>query len=400
MNSIFIADAQVFTGTGAVLARAHVLIEEKRIAAVGPNLTRPAGARVIDAGGQFLLAGFIDVHTHLALPAVPERPEPHPDVPFHAVRAAREKLASGVTTVRDVGGNNHADLALKRAILRGDTPGPRLFASGRAIVPTGGHIHYFCEEADGVDAVTRAVRRQVKAGADWVKLMISGGIANVEEHPDQMAYSRDEIRAAVETARELGRRVAVHAYPSRAIRIAAELGVATIEHAVELDDAALDTVKRHETFIVPTHAVYHRLAQNPDGKWPQLVPIAQRVYERKTPCLRRAIEEGVRIAVGTDCGRHFPHGEFSSELRSLAEAGMAPEAVLLAATRTNAELLGLTDALGSIEPGKLADLVLLGGDPLEDLAATADARLIVLDGHPIDPLTLRGTVPRSMGSPR
>jgi imidazolonepropionase-like amidohydrolase len=134
--------------------------------------------------------------------------------------------------------------------------------------------------------------------------------------------------------------------------------------------------------------------------WPQLAPIAQRVYERKTPCLRHAIEEGVRIAVGTDCGRHFPHADFASELRVLAEAGMTPEAVLLAATRTNAELLGVAHAFGSVEPGKLADLILLGGDPLEDLATTADVRLIVLDGHAIDPMTLRGSVPQSLGSPR
>jgi imidazolonepropionase-like amidohydrolase len=389
MRPLFVADATVFCANGALHERAHVVIENGRIAALGPDVRRPSDADVIDAGGRFVMPGLIDAHTHLALPVVPERKEPHPDVPFMAVRAARVMLASGVTCARDVGGNSHADLALKRAIARGDVMGPRMLACGQAIVPTGGHIHYFCAEADGPDEVTKAVRTQIRAGADWIKLMISGGIANIEEQPDELAFSQEEIAAAVAAAKAKGRRVAVHAYPAEAIRIAAELGVASVEHAVDMDERTIEALKRHGTVIVPTHAVYGRLAADPDGRWPQLAPVARRVLERKEAPLRAALEQGVTIAVGTDCGRHYPHDEIVRELELLQRLGMSAEQVLTAVTRTNAELLGVSHMLGTLEPGKLADLLVLPGDPLGDLGALRSIDEIVLGGQRIKPSALR-----------
>ncbi len=393
MNSLFITGATVFTAAGPIHTRADVVVEDGRIAAVGPDLAAPEGARVIEADGLFMTPGLIDVHTHLALPNVPERGEPHPDTPFHAVHAASLCLSSGVTTVRDVGGNNHADLALARAIRGGLVAGPRMICCGQAIVPTGGHIHYFCQEADGPDAVRAAARRQMKAGATWIKLMISGGIANVEEHPDEMHFSREEIAAAVEAAGARGHKVAVHAYPGRAIRIACEVGVATIEHAVDLDGETIASIKRAGAAIVPTHAVYEYMARNGSGHYAQLVDLASRVYAMKSGPLRDAIAAGVTVGVGTDCGRHYPHDGIGGEIALLAEAGMGLEGALTAATAGNAAILGLADELGTIAPGRRADLALFAGDPLADASAYGAPVHVIRGGTAFDPAALRNTPP-------
>lgn len=387
-----VVGATIFTGTGDMIPHGTVLIERGRIASVGPDGSVPRDATVLDADGLFLMAGFIDAHTHLALPDVPERREPHPSTPFLAARAAREKLASGVTTVRDVAGNNHVDLALRAAIRRGDVHGPTMLAAGKAISATGGHIHYWAREADGPDAVRQAVREQIKAGADLIKLMLSGGSANVGEQPERMQLQPDEIRVAVLEAREAGRRVAAHAHPSHAICTAAEAGVASIEHGAMLDDAAIEALLRHDVVLVPTQAVYQRIADNVDG-WPaEKAELAQGIMARKVPALRRAIEAGVKIGVGTDSGRHFPSGEITSEMLALEAAGMPREQVLRAVTRGNADLLGLADA-GTVEPGRLADLVLLGRSPLEDLAHARDVRIVLLHGQIVRPVQLQAPAP-------
>ena len=395
MTSLFITGATVFTGEGPVHTRADVAVEDGRIAAVGPDLKVPEGAEVIEADGLFMTPGLIDAHTHLALPDVPERPEPHPDTAFHAVHAASLALSSGVTTVRDVGGNNHADLALARAIKRGLVPGPRMICCGQAIVPTGGHIHYFCQEADGPDAVRAAARRQMKAGATWIKLMISGGIANVEEHPDEMHYTREEIAAAVEAAAARGHRVAVHAYPGRAIRIAVEVGVATIEHAVDLDEETIAAIKTAGAAIVPTHAVYEYMARNGSGHYPQLVDLASRVYAMKSGPLRDAIAAGVTVGVGTDCGRHYPHDGIGGEIALLAEAGLGLEGALTAATAGNAAILGIADRVGTVAPGMRADLALFGADPLNGADAYANVAHVIRDGILFAPRALRDATPLS-----
>lgn len=386
---IVIDGATVFTATGALLEDSFVLVADGRIAAAGRDVPHPPGATVVDAAGQFLMPGFIDAHCHLTYALVPERPEPHPDVPFLGARAARLQLASGVTTVRDLGGNNYVDLALGRAIERGDVPGPHVVAAGKAIASTGGHVHYWAREADGPDEIRKAVREQVRAGAEVIKLMVSGGAANVGERPDAMQLQPDELRAAVREANEAGRKVAMHAHPSRAIQAAVQAGAASIEHGMGLDDAAIEAVLEHDVWVVPTQAVYRRIADNVDG-WPRAkADIAKRILESKVPNLRRAVEAGVKIGVGTDPGRHLPHGEIVGEMLALQEAGLTPEQVLFAATRGNAELLGLSDEIGTIEVGKRADLVLLAADPRDDLEHARHVRGIVVHGRIWSPEALQ-----------
>lgn len=386
--NLVISNATVFTGVGPLLRQTDVLVVDDRIAAIGRRLPLDPSAVNLDGQGSFVTAGLIDVHTHLALVKVPERAEPHPDTPFLAARGAREKLASGVTTVRDLGGINHVDLALRRAIARGDVPGPRMVAAGKVIAATGGHISYWAREADGATEVRRAVREQIKAGADVIKLMLSGGGANVGERPDLMQLQPDEIREAVMTATEGGRRVACHVHPSRGIRIAAEAGVVSVEHTLGLDDAAIEAVLKHSVWVVPTQAVYARIAANVDG-WPEAkAELSRRILDAKTLTLQQAIASGVKIGVGSDSGRHFPHDEIAAEMLALEEAGMTREQVLLAATKGNAELIGMLPEIGTIEVGKRADLVLFRSDPMADLDAIRGVRYVIRGGVVFEPSAL------------
>lgn len=375
----------VFTGRGDVLRKANVVCRDGRIHAVGRDAAIPSGATTIEGTGGFLSAGLIDAHSHLALLRVPERSELHPDVPFMAVAKAREKLLSGVTLVRDVGGIGHTDLALKRAIEQGWVLGPRMIAAGRPVTSTGGHVHYWAREADGPAEIRKAVREQLKAGAGLIKIMASGGIANVGERTERALLQPDEMEAAVNEAREAGVLVAAHAYAGRSIEVAVRAGVTSIEHGAYLSDEVIELLVRHRTWLVPTQAVYRRMADNVDG-WPEdKARLARETLERKKPWLVKAIEAGVRIGVGTDSGRHYPAGGISGELAALVDAGMSPAATLLAATAGNAELCGVSAERGTVEPGKVADLVIFGGDVTADVSHAADVRLVILGGRVIAP---------------
>ena len=378
----------VFTGIGDVVDGATVVVSDTRIVAIGFDASHEQDAHVVDASRRFIMAGFVDAHTHLALWAPAERGDFQTETPFWAVKAARVMLASGVTTVRDLGGVNHFDIALRDAIARGDVPGPRMLVSGKFIVPTGGHVHYWGREADGVEEVRKAVREQIHAGADVIKLMATGGAGNVGENPDRMHMRPEEIEVAVIEASEAGKPVAVHAHPAKAIRACAEAGVASVEHAKGLDAETIETVLKHDMWIVPTQAAYKRMADNIDNLPEPIVAIAQKVWEDKVPTVREAIKAGVKIGVGTDCSRHYPHSGFVGEMMAIADAGMTNEQVLLAATKGDAELLGLSDEIGTLETGKRADIVVLGGNPLEDLNNAWKVELIVQGGVALQPQDL------------
>lgn len=346
---------------------------------------------MLDLAGAWVLPGLIDLHSHLTLHrSAPERNELHLRPVYAAVRAARENLAAGVTTCRDVGGYQHSDIALRDAIADGDVPGPRLLVAGKPIASTGGHIYYFCREADGVAEVCKAVREQLKAGADLIKLMLTGGSANVDEQPRRLQLRPAEIQAAIEEASAAGRKVAAHAHTGEAIKLAAEAGAVSVEHAALLDDVAITALLDTGCVLVPTQAVYRRLADNIDGWDSRKAESAKLLYEEKVTSLAKAIGAGVRLGVGTDSGRHFPHGAIVQEMEELVAAGYTREQVIEAATCGNAETLGVTGEVGSIEPGKRADLVVCDGDPRSNLRLLEAPRLVVKEGRVYPPQRAEG----------
>jgi imidazolonepropionase-like amidohydrolase len=389
MKKLTIINVSIFTGTGSLLVDSALQIEDSRIVALGDDVSQTKGNHVIDAEGKFLMAGFIDAHSHLSFDWVPMHQGPHPDLPFMAARNARLKLASGVTTVRDVGGIDFVDLALKRAIERGDTPGPHMLCAGKAICATGGHVYYWWREADGADEVRKATREQIKEGADFIKLMVTGGVAKAGEHIKGMQLNEDEIRAAVSEAKEAELPVAAHVYSSRSIQIATKCGVDSLEHAPFIDDDAIKLLLDKDVWVVPTQCVYKAIGDNVEGHWTiEKSEAGKYIYEQKTPRLKRALEKGVKIGVGTDCGRHFPHSDFATELILLNYAGLSPEKGLLAATKGNSELLGLSQEIGTVEPGKRADLVILNGNPLENLNNLRNVDTIIKAGEIFHPEAL------------
>jgi imidazolonepropionase-like amidohydrolase len=387
-RQLVLKGGMVFTGTGDLLPNSTVLISDGWIEIVGPDQAYQTDADVRDVTGKFVMAGLIDAHTHLTLWAPHERDEFQTETAFFGVRAAREMLASGVTTVRDVGGVNHFDIALRNAIAKGEVLGPRMLVAGKFIAPTGGHVHYWARRADGVEEVRKAVREQIAAHVDVIKLMASGGAANVGENPDRMNMQKEEIEAAVLEAREAGKPVSVHMHPAKGIRVCAEAGVTSVEHAKGLDPETIEIVLRHDMWVVPTQAVYQRMADNIDNHPIGKVEIARKVFEEKVPTVKNAIKAGVKIGVGSDCGRHFPHSGFIGEMLALHDVGMTNEQVLLAATKGNAELLGLLDQIGTIESGKRADLVVLGANPLDDLGNAGKVELVVQGGRALVPESL------------
>jgi imidazolonepropionase-like amidohydrolase len=383
--TLVIRNATIVTEAGELRLGQEIVVANGRISAVtatGESLgsSHSPDTDIYDAAGLFVMPGLIDAHSHLTLHReAPERHEYHPATPFLSARAAVEMLAGGVTTVRDLGGNSHVDIALRDAIARGDVPGPRILAAGQPIAATGGHIHYFCHEADGPDEVRKAVRTQVKAGADLIKIMLTGGSANVEEQPERLQLQPDEVTAAMTEAREAGRRVAVHAHTSRAVDLAARAGASSVEHGALLDDDGIQALIDTGCVLVPTHAVYQSLATAADRSPEQRDAVA-RLLEKKEIVLAKAIAAGVRIGVGTDSGRHFPQGRIADELRALAGLGLSLPGALRAATVGNAELLGIADDTGSITPGKRADLLVLRGNPATDLDALTQIERICVGG--------------------
>lgn len=383
-QQLVLKNAKVFTSTGETIDDGMVVIENGKIADVGMEIGYQQDADIRSLAGKFLMPGFIDVHTHLTLWSPEERSDIHLGTPFWAVRAARDTLSSGVTTVRDMGGKDHFDIALRNAIARGEVIGPRMLVSGKYIAPTGGHVHYWARCADGPNEVRKAVREQIVAGADLIKLMVSGGASNVGDNPARMYMTKDEIQAAVEEATEAGKQVSAHVHPSKAIRICAEVGVSTLEHAKGLDEETIASVLKHETWVIPTQAAYGRMARRPEEFGQAISAIAQEVYDEKTPLLENAIKSGIKIGIGTDSCRQYPHNDFVGELVELSRVGMSNKDLLIGSTRTNSEMLGLEASIGTIEPGKVADLIVIDGNPIENLEDARNVTTVIQGGIPLE----------------
>jgi imidazolonepropionase-like amidohydrolase len=371
-----------------VIEDGAVLVEDGRIALVGPTRDLPSNVEVVDLGDATLLPGLIDAHVHLVWSA---SAEPHEVVERESraltvLRCAANiglHLRAGVTTVRDVGATDGLSVDVARAVELGVISGPRVVAAGRAIAMTGGHGWFIGREADGAEAVRRATREELKAGATCIKLMASGGVYGHSEEPGSPQLTVEEMKAGVEEAHKAGRRVAAHAYSAEAINNALDAGVDSIEHGSFIDRTTAERMREQGTYLVPTLSVYQAMSdKGPELGAPEYVRRkTAEVLEASREAFRLAHEVGVPIAAGTDCGAPgHPHGTLPEELRLMVEADAVPAEALRYGTSAAADLLGLAEEVGTLEPGKRADLLAVGGDPLRDIRALRNVWLVLRDG--------------------
>ncbi len=349
----------------------------------------PAAGAVIEADGLWICPGLINAHVHLYLnggrsPLAELEQESSHAALLGAARRAGVVLQAGVTTVRDAGAKDAGILALRQAIAAGLADGPRIIACGPALAMTGGHAHALSINVDGPEGVRLATRRLIQQGADFVKLFGTGGFGKLGERLDSYELDAGEIASAVETARAAGKKVAVHAYGNQGIRNALLAGAHSIEHASHLDDGTIADLLAKGVFLVPTLSNTHRVstmgaeADLPAG----MVETAKRVLPLMRDNFRKAWRAGLRLPAGTDGGSWLnPLEDLVTELKLRGDLGVPNADLIRMATITAAECLGLADQIGTVEPGKRADLVLVSGDPLEDITALANVKVVIQSGR-------------------
>jgi imidazolonepropionase-like amidohydrolase len=384
-------------GRSADAVRHGVLVTDEagRIAAAGPGAaSAPHDAERFDLTGLTVLPGLIDCHVHLALRLEPVHDQVRrsaTDIVVRCLQSGREFLESGVTTVRDAG---HAPAGIKRAFESGAFPGPRTQVSCRPLSQTGGHGDEWTPSgtlvttdmsdlppgvADGPDAVRRATRLQIRAGADWIKVMATGGVLSAADTPDASQFTEEEIRVIVEEARAAGiHGTLAHAEGTSGIKNALRAGITSIEHGDLIDDEGIDLMLARDVPLVPTFNINFalmdqgRIARGEVPPW--AIEKMRYLFERQQVNFRHAVERGVRVVMGTDSfqGMYPP-----AELAYLSEYGLGPFRAIQAATSEAAKLLGLTGVAGTLEPGKQADLIAVSGDPLAEPELWRDPARIV-----------------------
>ncbi len=387
---------------GPPLQDAVIVIQDGKIAEVGPaaSVRVPEGAEVKSLPQATLLPGFIDAHVHLVGRMLGEgdwqnaavRDLPAEGV-IRGVRNARVTLEAGFTTVRNVGADAFGDVALRKSIEQGVVAGPRILTAGHAIGITGGH----CDEngfapgisesdplhgvADGLEEAIKAVRLQMKYGAQVIKICATGGVLSEGDAPGVQQMLAEEIEAVVHEAHLAGRKVAAHAHGTEGILAAVRGGVDSIEHGTLLDDAGIRLMKEKGTFLVPTLSAGRVTMELADRGilTGERAAKARTMGPRMGQALAKAVQAGVKVALGTDAGVGA-HGTNAREFGYMVEAGLTPMQAILAGTRGGAELLGLAAEIGTVEKGKVADLVAVAGDPLKDIHLLEHPILVVHQG--------------------
>ena len=370
------------TGTG-FRPDVALLVEGGRVEAVGPvEALRERADKTIDLGDAVLLPGFIDAHTHLTIR--PGEGDQHGQLGLPYVRQAlrgvanvRKMLHSGVTTARIMGERAGIDFEFRRAVAAGELTGPRLLVSGTALSASHGHGAAL-GVADGVDEVRKAVRANLKAGADHIKLFVTGGVSSRGTDIYAYHYSREEIRAAVEEAHRAGRKVAAHAHGGDGVTLCAEEGVDSVEHGGLLTEENIDKMLQAGTSLVLTNTIaFHPEGiERGDAGDPSILSKMQRVRKTIESTFERIRASGLRFALGTDS----MHGLFGYELEWLVNHGVSPEEAIIAATRRGAEVMGQED-VGTLEQGKRADVVALKRNPLEDIRAVYEVQAVFKNGQ-------------------
>lgn len=400
---VAIKAARLFDGTSDnVIRNAVVVIDGKRITAAGSNVAIPPNAKVIDLGDATLLPGFVDAHVHLTEEAsdnwyldffqtVMRQPA---EQALLATTYARKTIDAGFTTVRNVGASDYVDVGLRNAINSGWVIGPRMLVSVYAIGSTGGHgdgdpippargvpqrgpLEGVCNGAADCRA---AVRYQIKYGADVIKFMPSGGVLSLADPVDAPELSQDEMNAIVEEAHHWGRKVAAHCHGDTAARMAVQAGVDSIEHGSFMKPETLAMMKEKGVYLVPTLLAGDWLMQKIDKLPPAIAAKARAAVAARSDMFRNAMKAGVKIAFGTDSAVS-PHGLNAREFALMTGLGMSSAAALRSATSAAADLLGIADRIGTLAPGKLADIVAVPGNPLDDIHQTEHVFFVMKEGE-------------------
>jgi imidazolonepropionase-like amidohydrolase len=383
--------------TGQLRADQAIVIEGDKIVQIAPSSEVKAGSgdTTIDLPNATVLPGLIDMHTHLTFDltslgyqglAISTSREA-----LHGARNAKRTLEAGFTTVRNLGAKDYADIALRDAINDGDVIGPRIVASGPALGITGGHCddnllppafhHQGDGVADGVEAVQHRVREVIKYGADVIKICATGGVLSKGDDPNASQFTLEEMKAIVADAHRLGRKVAAHAHGAEGVRWASEAGVDSIEHGHYMDDAAIATMKKNGTYLVPTLFLTEYMLEHLKGS---AVPEYSKkkmleVAEAAPANIKKAFAAGVKVAFGTDAAV-YPHGLNAGEFHVYVKLGMTPLAAIQTATINAADLLGWKDKVGALEPGKWADVVAVDGDPTKDVTTLEHVKFVMKAG--------------------
>ena len=383
--------------TGNTLNGQAIVIEGDKIISVGPasDMKAVPGTEIIDLPSATVLPGLIDAHTHLTF-------EPEQlgyeslgiSVPREALtgaKNARITLNAGFTTVRNVGASGYSDVALRDAINSGDVPGPRMIVSGPALGITGGHCddnllpfeyHHEAEGvADGVEAVQHKVREVIKYGADVIKICATGGVMSKGDDPNASQYTLEEMKAIVAEAHRLGRKVAAHAHGAEGVRWASIAGVDSIEHGHLMDDESIATLKKNGTYIVPT---LYLMDWNRDNLGKRNAPdyMVRKMKDVSAVGqnnLKKAFAAGLKVGFGTDAAV-YPHGLNAHEFGVYVRLGMTPLQAIQTSTVNDADLLGWSNKVGTLEPGKWADVIAVDGDPLKDVTTLEHVKFVMKGG--------------------
>src|SRR5467141_2651799 len=383
--------------TGELRANHAIVIEDDKVSQIAPSseVKASAGDTTIDLPDATVLPGLIDMHTHLTFELSSLSYEglkiSTAREALHGARNAKRTLEAGFTTVRNVGAKDYADIALRDAINDGDVIGPRIVASGPAMGITGGH----CDEnllprafhhggdgvADGVEAVQHKVREVIKYGADVIKICATGGVLSKGDDPNASQYTIEEMKAIVADAHRLGRRVAAHAHGAEGVRWASETGVDSIEHGHLMDDAAIATLKKNGTYLVPTLFLGEYMEKNMDrSDVPEFSKQKMRdVIAAMRKNTGKAFAAGVKVAFGTDAAV-YPHGLNAGEFHVYVSLGMTPLAAIQTATVNASDLLGSKYLVGSLETGRWADVVAVDGDPTKDVTILEHVKFVMKGG--------------------
>ncbi|MGZ5003086.1 MAG: amidohydrolase family protein [Chthoniobacterales bacterium] len=403
-NIIALKAARMFDGkSNALVQNGVVIVQGGKIVEAGANVAIPQGAEVIDLGDATLSPGFIDSHTHLTSDyskAYNERRLKDLETEFsltayQSIPRAEKTLMAGFTTVRDVGSKAFLDVALRDAIAQGLVRGPHMLCATKGIGATGGHFDdsngyrdnlfghqedYSDGIADGPEAIRKAVRYEIRNGADVIKAAVSGGVLSMKDEVDVPQFSPEEIAMLVNESHRLRKKVAVHCHGDTAARDAINAGVDSIEHGSFMKKETLQLMKTKGTWLVPTLLASEYIMGKIAAYPPAIQDKAKAATAARSEMFRNAVQLGVKIAFGTDAGV-YPHGENAKEFKLMTDLGMQPIDALRAATSSAADLLGIAQTTGTIEKGKVADIVALPGDPTSDITATERVTFVMKDGQ-------------------